>query len=90
MNFSFLAKSGEKRCFHDPLSCMKFSDVIEQGSFARAAGVPASDALGHQPPISAMEEDGLRSVCPGKKSGVKLTGAGQQLYPYIQKIIAGK
>ena len=25
----------------------------------------------------------------GEKTGVKLTGAGQQLYPYIQKIIAG-
>ena len=71
------------------LSYEIFQTVIEQGSFARAAGVLhlTPSAISHS--ISAMEEEVGCALFVRGKNGVKLTGAGQQLYPYIQKIIAG-
>ena len=71
------------------LSYEIFQTVIEQGSFAKAAGILhlTPSAISHS--VSAMEEEVGCALFVRGKNGVKLTGAGQQLYPYIRKIIAG-
>ena len=70
------------------LSYEIFQTVIEQGSFTKAAAILhlTPSAISHA--ISSMEDEVGCSLFARSKSGVKLTSAGQQLYPYIQKIIA--
>ena len=60
------------------LSYEIFQTVIEQGSFARAAGVLhlTPSAISHS--ISAMEEEVGCALFVRGKNGVNLTGAGQQ------------
>lgn len=69
------------------LSYEIFQTVMEQGSFAKAASILhlTPSAISHS--ISAMEAEVGCSLFARSKSGVKLTSAGLQLYPYIQKII---
>lgn len=69
------------------LSYEIFQAVIEQGSFAKAAALLhlTPSAISHS--ISSMEDEIGCSLFARNKNGVRLTVAGQQLYPYIQKII---
>lgn len=71
------------------LSYEIFQTVIEQGSFAKAAAMLhlTPSAISHA--VSSMEEEVGCALFTRSKNGVSLTVAGQQLYPYIQKIITG-
>lgn len=71
------------------LSYEIFQTIIEQGSFAKAAAMLhlTPSAISHT--VSSMEEEIGCALFARSKSGVSLTVAGQQLYPYIQKIITG-
>ncbi len=69
------------------LSYEIFQTVIDQGTFAKAASVLhlTPSAVSHS--ISAMEAEIGFSLFIRSKSGVQLTNAGRQVYPYIQKIV---
>ena len=64
-----------------------FSQIIEQGSFAKTAKIMhlTPSAISHA--VSSMEEEIGTAVFVRDKNGTKLTATGEQLYPYIMKII---
>ena len=69
------------------LSYEIFSQIIEQGSFAKAAEYMhlTPSAVSHA--VSSMEEEIGTAVFVRDKNGIKLTATGEQLYPYIRKIL---
>lgn len=69
------------------LSYEIFSQIIEQGSFAKAAEFMhlTPSAVSHA--VSSMEEEIGTAVFVRDKNGIKLTATGEQLYPYIRKIL---
>ncbi|MCR4610994.1 MAG: LysR family transcriptional regulator [Lachnospiraceae bacterium] len=69
------------------LSYEIFNSIIEQGSFAKAAEIMhlTPSAVSHS--VSSMEEEIGTAVFVRDKNGVKLTATGEQLYPYIRRIL---
>lgn len=69
------------------LSYEIFQTIIEQGSFAKAAQLLhlTPSAVSHS--ISSMEEEIGFPLFIRNKNGVQLTSAGEQISPYIQKIV---
>lgn len=69
------------------LSYEVFSKIVEQGSFAKAAESLnlTPSAVSHA--VASMEEEIGAAMFIRDKSGVRLTSAGEQLYPYIRKIL---
>ncbi len=70
------------------LSYEIFQTIIEQGSFAKAAQLLhlTPSAVSHS--ISSMEEEVGFPLFIRNKNGVQLTSAGEQISPYLQKIVA--
>ena len=70
------------------LSYEIFQTIIEQGSFAKAAQLLhlTPSAVSHS--ISSMEEEVGFPLFIRNKNGVQLTSAGEQICPYLQKIVA--
>ncbi len=72
------------------LSFEIFQTILEQGSFAKAAQILhlTPSAISHS--ISSMEEEiGFPLFIRGK-NGVRLSSAGEQVNPYIQKIVSAE
>lgn len=69
------------------LSYQIFNQIIKQGSFAKAAEVMhlTPSAVSHS--VSSMEEEIGTAVFVRDKNGVRLTSTGEQLYPYIRRIL---
>ena len=69
------------------LSYEIFNQIIEQGNFARTAEVMnlTPSAISHA--VSAMEEEIGTEVFVRDKNGVKLTPTGEQLYPYVRRVL---
>ncbi len=69
------------------LSYQIFNQIIKQGSFAKAAEVMhlTPSAVSHS--VSSMEEEIGTAVFVRDKNGVRLTPTGEQLYPYIRRIL---
>ncbi|MDD6448980.1 LysR family transcriptional regulator [Lachnospiraceae bacterium YH-ros2228] len=69
------------------LSYEIFQTIIEQGSFAKAAQLLhlTPSAVSHS--ISSMEEEIGFPLFIRNKNGVQLTSAGEQISPYLQKIV---
>jgi DNA-binding transcriptional LysR family regulator len=69
------------------LSYEIFQTIIEQGSFAKAAQLLhlTPSAVSHS--ISSMEEEVGFPLFIRNKNGVQLTSAGEQISPYLQKIV---
>ncbi|MGN0240442.1 MAG: LysR family transcriptional regulator [Candidatus Weimeria sp.] len=72
------------------LSYEIFQTILEQGSFAKAAQVLhlTPSAISHS--ISSMEEEIGFSLFIRGKNGVKLSSAGEEINPYIQRIVAAE
>lgn len=69
------------------LSYEIFNQIVEQGSFAKTAEVMhlTPSAISHA--VSSMEEEFKEAVFVRDKNGVRLTSAGEQIYPCIKKIL---
>lgn len=69
------------------LSFEIFNQIIEQGSFAKAAEIMhlTPSAISHA--VSSMEEEFGGAVFVRDKNGVRLTSAGEEVYPYVRKIL---
>ncbi len=69
------------------LSYEIFQNIIEQGSFAKAANLLhlTPSAVSHS--ISSMEAEIGFSLFIRNKNGVKLTSAGEQILPYLQQVV---
>ncbi len=70
------------------LSYEIFQSIIDNGSFAKAAAALhlTPSAVSHS--ISSMEEEIGFPLFIRSKTGVQLTSAGEEVSPYIQKIVA--
>lgn len=70
------------------LSYEIFQTILDQGSFAKAAAVLhlTPSAVSHS--ISSMEEELGFSLFIRNKNGVQLTSSGEEICPYIQKIVS--
>ena len=72
------------------LSYEIFQTILEQGSFAKAAQILhlTPSAISHS--ISSMEEEIGFPLFIRSKNGVRLSSAGEEINPYIQKIVASE
>ena len=72
------------------LSYEIFQTILDQGSFAKAAQVLhlTPSAISHS--ISSMEEEIGFPLFIRSKNGVRLSSAGEEINPYIQKIVASE
>lgn len=71
------------------LSYEIFQTILDQGSFAKAAEILhlTPSAVSHS--IASLEEEVGFPLFIRNKSGVTLTSAGEEISPYLQKIVAG-
>lgn len=69
------------------LSYEIFNNIVQYKSFAKAAQVMhlTPSAISHS--VSSMEEEIGTALFVRDKSGVKLTTTGEELYPYINRIL---
>lgn len=72
------------------LSYEIFQTILEQGSFAKAAQILhlTPSAISHS--ISSMEEEIGFPLFIRSKNGVRLSSAGEEINPYIQKIVVSE
>lgn len=66
-----------------------FVRVVERGSFTKAAEEPYRTQSSVSKMIADLENDWGMTLLERGKSGVRLTGAGEQLLPYVRRILRG-